>query len=138
MKIIRHNFCKSFIGGHLCGPYRSSRPEVFLRKDVLKMCSNVTGEHSCRSMIKSHFGMGVLLWICCIFSEPFFLRTPLHGCSYPYFIWKDTCNSWFHWPTFITLHDGDSYYIEPSPLIYRADQWTGFCMIGTSVHCFDW
>ena len=30
---------------------RSSRPEVFLRKDVLKMCSKFTGEHPCRSAI---------------------------------------------------------------------------------------
>ena len=29
---------------------------------------------------KSHFGMGVLLWICCIFSEHLFLRVPLDGC----------------------------------------------------------
>ena len=31
------------------------------------------------------------------------------------------------------LHDEGSYYIETSPLIYRANQWTGFYMIGTSV-----
>ena len=29
---------------------------------------------------KSHFCMGVLLSICCIFSEHFFLRTTLEGC----------------------------------------------------------
>ena len=31
--------------------FRSSRPEVFLRKGVLKICSKFTGEHSCRSVI---------------------------------------------------------------------------------------
>ena len=31
--------------------YRSSRPEVFLRKGVLKICSKFTGEHPCRSLI---------------------------------------------------------------------------------------
>ena len=31
--------------------FRSSRPEVFLRKVVLKICSKVTGEHPCRSAI---------------------------------------------------------------------------------------
>ena len=59
--------------------YRSSRPEVFLSKDVLKICSKFKGEHPCRSVIsiklqcnfieialrhgllKLHFGMGVLL-----------------------------------------------------------------------------
>ena len=29
---------------------------------------------------KSHFGMDVLLQICCIFSGHLFLRTPLRGC----------------------------------------------------------
>ena len=33
----------------------------------------------------------------------------------------------------LTLHDGDSYHKETSPLIYTAGQWTGFCMRGTSV-----
>ena len=46
---------------------RSSRPEVFLGKGVLKICNKFTGEHPYRSVIsiatvlKSHFGMGVLL-----------------------------------------------------------------------------
>ena len=34
--------------------------------------------------MKSHFGMGVLLEICCIFSEHLFLRTPLDGCFCKY------------------------------------------------------
>ena len=46
---------------------RSSRLEVFLRKVVLKIWNKYTGQHPCRSVIsiklllKSHFGMGVLL-----------------------------------------------------------------------------
>ena len=31
-------------------------------------------------LLKSHFGMGVLLQICCIFSEHLFSRTPQSGC----------------------------------------------------------
>ena len=31
--------------------YRSSCPEVFLRKGVLKICSKFTGEHPCRNVI---------------------------------------------------------------------------------------
>ena len=31
--------------------FRSSRPEVFLRKGVLNICSKLTGEHPCRSAI---------------------------------------------------------------------------------------
>ena len=30
--------------------------------------------------LKSHFSMGALLYICCIFPEHLFLRTPLEGC----------------------------------------------------------
>ena len=30
------------------------------------------------------------------------------------------------------FHDGGPYHIETSPLICRANQWTGFFMIGTS------
>ena len=68
---------------------RSSASEVFLGKGALKICSKFTGAHPCRSVIllksvsatllKSHFGMGVLLYICYIFSEHFFIRTPLEG-----------------------------------------------------------
>ena len=57
----------------------------------MKICSKFTEEDPCQSMIsiklqskatlfKSHFGIGVLLKICCIFSEQLFLRTPLDGC----------------------------------------------------------
>ena len=31
--------------------YRSSHPEVFLRKGVLKICSKFTGKHPCQSLI---------------------------------------------------------------------------------------
>ena len=49
---------------------RSSHLEVFLGKGVLKICNKFTAEHHCHSVIsikllatllKSHFGMGVLL-----------------------------------------------------------------------------
>ena len=32
------------------------------------------------TLLMSHFDMGVLLQICCIFSEHFFLGTPLESC----------------------------------------------------------
>ena len=49
--------------------FRSSHPDVFLVKGVPKICSEFIEEHSCRSgisickatLLKSHFGMGVLL-----------------------------------------------------------------------------
>ena len=45
---------------------RRSPQMVFLGKGIPKICSNFTGEHS-------YFGMSVLPYICCIFSEQFFL-----------------------------------------------------------------
>ena len=48
---------------------RSSPPEVFLGKDVLKICSKFTGEHPCRSVIS--------IKLLCNFIE-IALR---HGCS---------------------------------------------------------
>ena len=76
---------------------RSSHPEVFFGKGVLKICSKFIGEQQCRSaisikllcfatLLKSHFGMGVLLYICCIFSEHLFLRTPLDGCFWMIYV----------------------------------------------------
>ena len=35
--------------------YRSSHPEVFLGKGVLKICSKFTGDHPCRSAISIKF-----------------------------------------------------------------------------------
>ena len=48
--------------------YRSSRSEVFLGKDVLKLCSKLTGEQPCRSVI--------LVKLFCSFVE----ITLRHGC----------------------------------------------------------
>ena len=36
---------------HIHAIYRSSHPEVFIGKGVLKICSKFTGEHPCRSAI---------------------------------------------------------------------------------------
>ena len=48
---------------------RSSRPEVFFRKGVLKICSKFTGEHSCRSLISINL------------QSNFIEITIWHGCS---------------------------------------------------------
>ena len=49
--------------------YRSSRPEVFLEKGILKICSKFTGGHPCRSVIS-------------IKLQNSFIEIPLrHGCS---------------------------------------------------------
>ena len=49
--------------------FRSSHPEMFLEKGVLKICSKFTGEHSCRSVI-----LIKLVW-------NFIEITLRHGCS---------------------------------------------------------
>ena len=43
--------CQTFLMKLLCRKYRSSHPEVFLVKGVLKIFSKFTGEHPCRSVI---------------------------------------------------------------------------------------
>ena len=35
----------------LCAKYRSSPPEVFLRKGALEICSKFAGDHPCQSVI---------------------------------------------------------------------------------------
>ena len=59
--------------------FRSSHPEVFLGKDVLKICSKFTGEHPCRSAISI-----TLLCIFFIYKVDTYiqstLRTPPGGC----------------------------------------------------------
>ena len=49
--------------------YRSSHPEVFLGKGVLKICDKFTGEHPCRSAIS--------IKLLCNFIQ----TTLRHGCS---------------------------------------------------------
>ena len=71
--------------------YRSSPPEVSLRKGVLKICSKFTGKQPCWSVISIkllclNFSMGVLLEICSLFSEHLFLRTRQKGCFCNYII----------------------------------------------------
>ena len=41
---------------------RSSRPEVFLRKSVLKICSKITGEHPCRSVYSIKLQSTLICW----------------------------------------------------------------------------
>ena len=69
--------------------YRSSPSEVFLGKVVPKICSKFRWEHPCRNaisvklqrnFIEIELRHGCFPVNCCIFSEDFFLRTPLGGC----------------------------------------------------------
>ena len=49
--------------------YRSSPAEVFLQKDILKICSKLTGEHPCRTVISIKL------------QSSFIEITVRHGCS---------------------------------------------------------
>ena len=49
-------------------------------------------QKSCKAtLLKSYFGIGVLLYICCIFSKYHFLKTPLEGCFWIAVIITTTC-----------------------------------------------
>ena len=58
---------KNYFPWRMC---RSSHPEVFLRKGVLKICCKFTGEHQCRSEISIKL------------QSNFIEITLLHGCSH--------------------------------------------------------
>ena len=79
--------------------HRTSHPDVFLRKDVLKKCSKFTGEHPCRNVISikllSNF-IEIALWRGC---SPVNL---LHILRRPFP--KNTSDLWFSprpWPNFL-------------------------------------
>ena len=64
--------------------YRSSHPEVFLEKGVLKICSKFTGKHPCRSAnsikLQSNFIEIALRYGCSPVNLLHVFRTPLDGC----------------------------------------------------------
>ena len=49
------------------------------------------------ALLKSHFGMGVLLQTCCIFSEHSFLGTPLGGCFWNHYVLRVYIYIFFIW-----------------------------------------
>ena len=67
--------------------HRSSHPEVFLRKGVLKTCSKFTGEHPCRSVISIKF---------------LFLRKPLDDCLCTH-LFRRCCGVPRHWNSPLTI-----------------------------------
>ena len=59
---------------HINCIYRSSHPEAFLEKGVLKTCSKFTGEHPCRSLIS-------IKLLCNSIKITFPHRCPSYRCS---------------------------------------------------------
>ena len=68
--------------------HRSSRPKVFFKKVVLKICSKFWGEHPSQSVIsiKLQLRDGCSPVNFLHIFKTLFLRTPLDGCFYMYFI----------------------------------------------------
>ena len=63
--------------------------KCFYKKAFLKTYSKFTGEHSCQSVVSINLQSkfieitlrhGCSIYICCIFSEYSFMRTPMGGC----------------------------------------------------------
>ena len=52
------------------------------------------------------------------------------SCRFVYYMWPSSGHQTLKGELF---HDGDPYHTEISPLICRANQWTGFLMIRVSV-----
>ena len=78
---------------------RSSPPKVFLGKDVLKYAVTLQeNPQSCfATLLKSHFSIGVLLKISCIFSENLSLRTSMGGCfCISIYLTKTVTRNWRH------------------------------------------
>ena len=93
---ISNSTCKLWKNGtpdtlYFAWKIRSSHPEVFLTKGVLKICSKFTGEHACRSVIsikvQSNFIEITLRHMCSpvnLLHIHLFLRTPLDGCFWSF------------------------------------------------------
>ena len=98
---------------------RSNHLQFFLKNKVFwKYAANsqenthaeVRYQYSCSAtLLKSHFGMGVLLYICCTFSEYLFLETPLSGCFWVSLVFGSV-NAWF-----VTALNEEAYsnYFQP-------------------------
>ena len=70
--------CRSVISIKLQRKKCSENMQQIYKKTPMPKCCRAT-------LLKSHFGMGVLLQICCIFSKHLFLGTPLGGCFWSYY-----------------------------------------------------
>ena len=93
--------------------FKKSRPELFLGEGVLKICWKFTGEHPCRSAISiklvCKFFVIAILHGCSplnlLFSEHFFLGTPLGHCSCLLFVLYALLSVFrliFFWSSFAT------------------------------------
>ena len=90
----------------------SSHPEVFLGKNVLKIYTKFTREHTCRSAISIKLQGGIPAWVfSCRFAPYFqstlFIKTPLDGC-----FWKFKKILTWPWTNIWLFHESLCEYIE--------------------------
>ena len=103
--------------------YRSSSPEVFLRKGILKICSKFTEEHSCRSVISIKLlFIDITLWhgyspvnLLHIFRTPFYKNTSgqlllklQHKLNY----------SWLYWLFCAIIEKWSEYWLRKEIFIF--------------------
>ena len=93
-----NEYLKKITCSRLLKIYRSSRPEVFCEKGVLRNIAKFTGKHLYQSFYlnkvatlwKRDSGTGVLCEFWEISKNTFFYRTPLVAAPGWFFIWKST------------------------------------------------
>ena len=131
--------------------FRSSRPEVFCKKDVLRNFAKFTGKYLCQGLFFNKFaywgpqlywtidfGTGVSLWILCNFQEHFFLQNTSAGCFWTSLINKCIPVRWdwieLIWITTILLTSALHRYLVRSLIYVPLDQfkplsrsWYLFC-----------
>ena len=94
-----------------CYVFRSSPPEVFLGESVLKICSKITGEHPCQSMISIK-----LLWV-----RPTLKVYLLEGTKNLFFVWIYFFLFWFILSFYYRFISGQTSNIFLNALKARFD-----------------
>ena len=105
--------------------FRSSRPEVFLGKDVLKICCRFTREHPCRSVI--------LIKLLCNIIE-ITLRHALNGCFWKFSITQltflnDTIKRTVIWQHKLT-RSLITQMVKRLLIVFRSIAWQVFNYVG--------
>ena len=61
--LLEHSITSQNFSGVKVILFRSSHPEMFIRKGVIKIYSKFTGEHSCRSVISQLYWNHTSVWV---------------------------------------------------------------------------
>ena len=66
------------------------------------------------TVFQLHFGIGVFMWICCIYSEHFFLRTLLEG-----YFWTTFIDSLFRLNFAFSYNKFRGYALKPVDIVLK-------------------